>query len=67
MPPRKRKLVPPRPVLKRRGSRRRAGADTPSGPRTSRTAIPAKREQLRQQLRRRRRFTLPRANRDSSA
>jgi hypothetical protein len=36
--------VEPRPVLARKGKRRNAGADTPSGPATERSAIPAERE-----------------------
>jgi hypothetical protein len=38
------KNVPNTPELKRQGTRRNAGADTPSGPNTDRTSIPAKRE-----------------------
>jgi hypothetical protein len=37
--------VPPSPVLRRRGRRVGAGADTPSGPRTDRTTTAAKKEQ----------------------
>jgi hypothetical protein len=40
-----REKVPPRPELTRRGDRPGAGADTPSGPRTDRTVVPAKKEQ----------------------
>jgi hypothetical protein len=38
------KNVEPTPALTRKGNRRNAGADTPSGPNTDRTSIPAKRE-----------------------
>ena len=34
----------PRPVLARKGTRRNAGADTPSGPNTERSSTPAERE-----------------------
>jgi hypothetical protein len=37
--------VPPSPVLRRRGRRPGAGADTPSGPRTNRTTEVAKKDQ----------------------
>jgi hypothetical protein len=38
----------PSPELRRRGKRRGAGADTPSGPDTQRSVKPAKREQAEQ-------------------
>ena len=38
------KHVEPTPVLTRKGNRRNAGADTPSGPNTDRSSTPARRE-----------------------